>query len=136
MCDFHLGLSWNSPVWGMEPFDMPLRCRRGGIPAAGELNGEFRSLWSGGEALELSPWDPSLAGGGGGQWRHPFWPVPELCVLIHPLWFDFQALWGWQQLLPWQRVKNESDHMFLNPTHQSARGSRRVCYGKDSRLHS
>jgi len=57
-------------------------------------------------------------------------------VLIHPLWFDFQALWGWQQLLPWQRVKNESDHTFLNPTRQSARGSRRVCYGKASRLHA
>lgn len=49
-----------------------------------------------------------------------------------PLWFHFQALWGWQQLLLWQRVRNGSDHTFLNPTHPSVRGSRRVCYGKDS----
>lgn len=106
------------PSWGMEPFPTPpvLQSR---------AQGGIWLCWG-------DPWHPSLAGLGGSQRQRPSQPVPELLVLTDPLWFDLQALWGWQQLLPWQRGRNGSDRTCSSPTPPFGRGSRHVCSGEHS----
>lgn len=87
-----------------------------------ELREGFVSLGSAGDTLGTHSW---LGG-------HSDNVPAELLVLTVPLCFDFQALWGWQQLLQWQRGKKGSDLTCLSPTPPSGRGSRHVCSGEHS----
>lgn len=77
----------------------------------------------------------SLGSAGGTPWAvtTSLWAIPELLVLsLTLLCFHLQALWGWQQLLLWQRGRKGSDLTFLSPTPPSGRGSRHVCSGEHS----